>query len=183
MKEKLLAMLKALGLVKDDNQAQVEAELNKLELDKPPVIDASKVQDAGLKQMLETIQTEITILRTSNKQLADALASEKTEREKGIQAQQAAAKTEQEKKVKESVDGAIKTGKYPEAKREFLTKLFTNDFESATEVVKDAPVDKHFKPEAIPGKPPPVKQEGIKSPLDSTTPLFTKVKELANVTD
>lgn len=185
MKEKLLAALRALGLVKDDNQAQIVAELDKLELDKPAVIDASKLQDAGLKELLGTIQSEISVLRQSNKNLADALAAEKTEREKAIKAQQDAAKLESDKKVKTAVDEAIKAGKYPEAKRDFLTKLFEKDFESAAEIVKDAPVDKHFKQsnENNNNNHNDKKQNEMKSPLEVSSPLLESVKKFANITD
>lgn len=185
MKEKILALLKTLGLVKDDNQAQVIAELEKLDLEKAPVIDASKVQDAGLKQLLESIQTEISILRTGNKSLADALAAEKTEREKAIKAQQDAAAADKAKKVSEAVDAAIKAGKFPEAKREYLTKLFTSDFDSAAEIVKDAPVDKHFKADGTNNNNnnKNEKTDGIKSPLDVSSPLLDSVKKFANINE
>jgi hypothetical protein len=184
MKEKLIAALKALGLIKDENQAQVIAELDKLDLEKAPVIDASKVQDAGLKQLLESIQTEISILRTGNKSLADALAAEKTEREKAIKAQQDAAAADKAKKVSEAVDAAIKAGKFPEAKREHLTKLFTNDFDSAAEIVKDAPVDKHFKPgDNNNNNNKNDKNDGMKSPLEVNSPLLESVKKFANINE
>lgn len=184
MKEKIIAALKALGLIKDEDVQKVTDELGKLELEKAPVIDASKIPDAGMKQMIESIQTSIQLLTNDNKTLRDALAKETSAREAAIKAQSDATAAEKATKVKTAVDEAIKAGKYPEAKRDHLTKLFTNDFESAAEIVKDAPVDKHFKPGEKPGeKPGKPSPGGMKSPLDVTSPLVESVKKFANITD
>lgn len=183
MREKILALLKTLGLVKDDNQAQVLAELDKLDLEKAPIIDASKVPDAGMKAMLESIQTQIQILTNDNKTLRDALAGEKQAREAAIKAQNEANAAEQAKKVKTAVDDAIKAGKFPEAKRDFLTKLYEKDFDSATEIVKDAPVDKHFKPGENNNNNNDKKNSEIKSPLEVSSPLLDSVKKFANIND
>jgi hypothetical protein len=187
MKEKILALLKALGVVKDEDLAKVTTELDKLELEKPinPPIDTSKIQNEDIKKLIEGFQAQINSVMAVNKNLADALAAEKKAREEAIAAQTATAKTEKDKKIADAVDAAIKEGKFPEAKREHLKKMFEADFDSFAEVVKDTPVNKHFQTSEK-------KKEGennnnnnnepiIKSALDTGGGLFTKVKEFAGL--
>ena len=184
MKEKILALLKTLGLVKDEDVTKVTAELDKLELDKPAPIDTSKIQDGEMKKLVEGFQSQLASFAEVNKQLTASLAAEKAARDAAVAAQQANQKTEQEKKVTTAVDAAIKEGKYPEAKRAFLTNLFTKDFEATTELVKDTPVDKHFKTNT-----PALDKDGkpvnngpkILGPLDTRSDLQAKVFEYAGL--
>lgn len=186
MKEKILALLKSLGIVKDEDVTKVTAELDKLELDKPAPIDTSKIQDAEMKKMIEGFQSQLASFSEVNKQLTASLAAEKAARDAAVAAQQTNQKTEKEKKVTEAVDAAIKSGKYPEAKRDFLKKMFDADFDSFTEIVKDAPVDKHFKPNTpvLDKDGKPVTTEPVlKGPLDTGSSMLAKVNEFAGISN
>lgn len=162
MKDKLIALLKTLGLLKDEDVAKVTAELDKLDLDKKPEppapVDTSKITDPILKQLIEKLEGRNNSLEQMVKDLTTKLAAEAEAREKAINAQQAADKMAAEKKVTDAVEVAIKSGKYPEAKRAWLKERFEKDFEGFSDIVKESPVDKHFKAPAEPkhdkdGKP------------------------------
>jgi hypothetical protein len=188
MKEKILALLKTLGLVKDEDVTKVTAELDKLELDKPAPIDTSKIQDGEMKKLVEGFQSQLASFAEVNKQLTAALAAEKTARDAAVAAQQTNLKIEKEKKVTEAVDAAIKAGKYPEAKRDFLKKMYEADFDSFAEIVKDTPVDKHFKPGTEPkldkdGKPITTTEPTLKGPLDTGSSMLSKVNEFAGISN
>lgn len=186
MKEKLIALLKQLGLLKDDNQETVLAELDKLDLENPPApIDTSKISDPETKKMFEELNKQISALTAVNKNLTEKLGEETKARDAAIKAQQDQQKAEQDKKVNDAVDAAIKSGKFPEAKREHLKKLYTADFDSTAEMVKDAPVDKHFKPSAetkLDDKGNPIKETpkpvGPLAGADKT--ILAKINEMNN---
>jgi DNA-directed RNA polymerase beta subunit len=183
MKEKILALLKALGIMKDEDITKVTAELDKLEFDKPAPVDTSNIKDAEMKKLIEGFQSQLTSFAEVNKQLTASLAAEKAARDAAVAAQQTNQKTEKEKKVTEAVDAAIKAGKYPEAKRDFLKKMFDADFDSFTEIVKDTQVDKHFKPENKEGDKDNKGEVVIKGPLDTGGGLLSKVNEFAGISN
>ncbi|NUN68831.1 MAG: hypothetical protein HUU02_03875 [Bacteroidetes bacterium] len=149
MKDKLLALLKSLGLIPDDKLESVSKELDKLELDKPAPapIDPSKITDPALKQIVEALNSQVTVLGQQNKTLLDTLTAERTEREKAVKLQQDQAKKDKDQKVADLVAKALKEGKIVKAKEEWLKKYAEADVTAAEEWVKDAPVDKNFKPE------------------------------------
>ncbi len=149
MKDKLLALLKSLGLIPDDKLESVSKELDKLELDKPAPapIDPSKITDPALKQIVEALNSQVTILGQQNKTLIDTLNAERTEREKAVKLQQDQATKDKTQKVADLVAKALKEGKIVKAKEEWLKKYAEADVTAAEEWVKDAPVDKNFKPD------------------------------------
>ncbi|KAB2967520.1 phage protease [Zoogloea sp.] len=156
MKEKLIALLKSLGLLTDDKVEAVSKELDKLELEKKPdaPIDASKITDPALKAVIEGLQNQNASLSQQIKSLTDTLAAEQTDRAKAIKVQQDQAKKDRELKVTELVTRALKEGKIVKAKEEWLKKYAENDLTAAEEWVKEAPVDKNFKPEPTKDNPP-----------------------------
>jgi phage I-like protein len=149
MKDKLLALLKALGILPDDKVQALSAELDKLDLEKKPepTIDSSKITDPAMKQMFEALNNQITVLGNQNKTLLDTINAERSEREKAVKLQQDQAKSDAEKKVTELVARAKKEGKIVQAKEEWLKKYAVADLAAAEEWVKDAPVQPGFKPE------------------------------------
>lgn len=186
MKEKILALLKALGVIKDEDLAKVTSELDKLEFDKSTNIDTSKIQNEDLKKLIEGFQTQINSVMAVNKNLADALAAEKKARDEAIAAQTATQKTEAEKKITDAVEAAIKEGKYPEAKRDWLKGRFEKDFEGMTEIVKEAQVDKHFKPADKTNTQDKSKQHddtAPRNPFNTNQTVFDSVAKYANITE
>lgn len=174
MKDKLIALLKTLGILTDDKVESVSKELDKLDLDKKsdPVIDPSKIADPALKQVIEALNNQVSILSNQNKTLLDTLNAERTEREKSVKLQQDQAKTEQEKKVTALVEQALKEGKISKAKEAWLKDLATTKFELAESWVKDAPVEKGFKGEGDKGAgdkgtPPAAKPTSMKAYMDN----------------
>lgn len=154
LKDQLLALLKSLNLLPADKEKSVSDELDKLDLDKAPApaIDPSKITDPALKQIVEALNNQVTILGQQNKTLLDTLNAERTEREKSVKLQQDQAKTAAETKVTELVAKALKEGKISKAKEAWLKDLATTKFELAETWVKDAPVEKGFKAEAEGGE-------------------------------
>lgn len=144
--QKIIDSLKKAGILAEDKVASVQTELEKIELPKTEQtkIDTSKITDENIKTLIEQFQSQNNILAQEVKSLSAALAAEKDAREKSIKAQDEVAKTEKEKKIKESVDKVIKEGKFPEAKREALTKQANLDLGAFEDFVKDIPVNKHF---------------------------------------
>lgn len=189
MKEKILALLKSLGIVKDEDVAKVTSELDKLQLDAtPPVpIDTSKIQNEDMKKLVDSFQSQLNSVMEVNKQLTASLAAEKAARDAAIAAQETNQKSEKEKKITAAVDAAIKEGKFPEAKRDHLKKLFESDFDSATEIVKDTPVNKLFKPTKEKNENDNNNNNNndvvIKSALDTGSSLLGKVREFANLNE
>jgi hypothetical protein len=149
MKDKLIALLKTLGILTDDKAESLSKELDKLGLDKnqDPVIDSSKISDPALKQVIETLNNQVAILGNQNKTLLDTLNAERTEREKAVKLTQDQAKADSLKKVDALVEQALKDGKISKAKESWLKDLATTKYELAESWVKDAPVEKGFKPE------------------------------------
>ncbi|MEW5799970.1 MAG: phage protease [Bacteroidota bacterium] len=149
MKEKLIALLKSLGILTDDKVDAVSKELEKLDLDKKPepTIDASKISDPAMKQVIEELQNQNLILSRQIKTLTDTLTAERTERERAIQLQRQQAEKEKTQKVSDLIARALKEGKIVKAKEEWLKKFADQDLDAATEWVNGAPVDKNFVPE------------------------------------
>jgi len=180
VKEKLIALLKALGLWNDEKAKELDSKLSEIIEDpKPPVVDTSKLAPE-LKGVMDAMQGQVAALTEQNKALMATLTKEREDREKIISTQQAQVKAEQEKKVKEAVDNAIKQGLFPEAKREAMSKLAGADFAAYEILIKDMKPDPHFKADDKNNqqkKDEPV----IKSPLDTGSPILAKVKEFAGI--
>jgi hypothetical protein len=132
-----------------DKQAEVEAKLKEIKIEEPKKpeqkteVDLSKVP-AELKPMFEKLQTQISALTQMNKDLLAGIAEEKKTREASIQAEQDRLKKENEKKITDTVAADLKAGKYKEALKEHYIKLYTADYDSTLEAVKNMPGDKHF---------------------------------------
>lgn len=182
MKEQLIALLKKLGLWNEEKAKELEAELAKVNATtEPPKVDTSKLAPE-LKGVVDAMQNQVNALTEQNKALLATLTKEREDREKIIKTQQDQAKTEQEKKVKEAVEKAIKDGIFPEAKREAMAKLANADFASYEALVKDMKPDPHFM--KADGKPPAADSGAakIKSPLEPVgNPMLAKVKEFAGI--
>ncbi|MFZ4620969.1 MAG: phage protease [Bacteroidota bacterium] len=186
MKDKLLALLKTLGILTDDKVQTLSAELDKLDLEKgsgAQNIDPTKVTDPALRALIEGLQNNNAILTQQMKTLTDTMVAERTEREKAVKLQQDQAKTAHETKVTELVAKALKEGKITKAKEEWLKKYAGTDLAEAEAWVKDAPVAPGFKPEQT--KESSNKEgEGDKvlSPLSGVNPsILSKVNEMAGL--
>jgi hypothetical protein len=138
-----------------------------------------------MKQVLESLQSQINAMNQQNKTLLDTLTAERTDREKAVKTQQDQMKADREAKVKAAVDKAIKEGKYPEAKRESLLKSANADLESFEDMVKDLPVNKHFKTEEKTEENKGAAGEvKLKSPIENANAtILSKVKAFAQVTE
>ncbi len=189
MKEKLLALLKTLGLLPDDKVEAVSKELDKLELEKKPdtPIDASKITDPALKAVIEGMQSQNAVLGQQVKDLTSMLTAERNDREKAVKIQQDAEKKNKEQKVADLLAKALKEGKIVKAKEEWLKKFAEADVAAAEEWVKDAPVDKNFKPDTGSQKKEgeQEKNEGdVRSPLSAVNPtLLSKIHEMSGTSN
>lgn len=167
LRDQLLALLKSLGLLPDDKVDSVTKELDKLDLEKKtePSIDPSKITDPALKQVIEALNNQISIMGNQNKTLLDTLNAERTEREKAVKLQQDQAKSAHETKVTELVAKALKEGKIVKAKEGWLKQYATDHFAEAEAWVKDAPVVAGFKAE------PEKKEDGSQKAEFKTTSM------------
>ncbi len=145
MKEKILALL---GLFKKaltpEKAAELQPEIDALLSALPdesnldtskiktddPVLKALLAQNQGLAQMVKELQTTI--------------AKEQTDREAIIKTNQERAKVDQQTKIANAVDAALKANKITEAQKPMYTELFTSNFEVTQKVVETLPVAKQF---------------------------------------
>jgi hypothetical protein len=184
--KKIVEALRALKVVPEDKMPEVDTALSGLKLEEQAQnIDPSKINDPAMKQVVEGLQGQLNAMTQQYKAVMDALTAERTDREKAVKTQQDQIKADREAKVKAAVDKAIKEGKYPEAKRESLMKSANADLESFEEMVKDLPVDKHFKAEDKgQGDKGAAGEVKIKSPIENANAsILSKVKEFAQVTE
>lgn len=192
MKEKIIAMLKALNLWKEEDAQKITDELDKLETPPAPParIDTSKIADAAMKQTVEALQQTVQLITQQNKELLASLAAEKKAREDAVSIQNAQLKTEKEKKVAAAVQKLLDEGKISSDEEKALwKKTFEADLETGEKLSASLPVKPGFKPVKKDGQTPPAtppnKEEGhLPSPLDSSnTGILKAVKEFAQVTD
>ena len=171
----MLDLLKKLGVLTDDKLESVSKELDALELDKKPEtrIDASRVADPQMKELIEMIQNQNAVLAEQVKSLTHSLAEEKTQRDNAMKIQQTEAKKAQDAKNAELVARALKEGKIVKAGEEQFKSFVEKDFGFAENWLKTAPVDKSFKPEAKandrgePAAPGAAKPANMKAYMDN----------------
>lgn len=197
MKDQFIALLKKVGLWNDAKADEITKALDEIKIEtptpaQPANIDTSKITDPVVKQMFDTLNGQLVIVTKQNKDLLDTLAQERQQRENAIKVQQDQAKKDLEKKVTDLVAGALKEGKIPKAKEDWLKKFAEKDIDGATEWVKEAPVDKHLAAEqnkdgkTKEGKKSEKKDDepGIKSPLaGANSTILSKVQEFAGIQD
>jgi len=160
VKEKLIALLKAAG-VSDEKIAEMKATL-----------DAFKVDEVTPPAKTTTTQepdVETVALRKEVKELKDLLNKEVTERQQGIVAQKERTENELKAKREALIAKALKEGKIPEAKKEWLTKLAEKAYDEAESFVNDAPVMAGFKP-AVDDKGKPAGEQGGQGGQQAQTP-------------
>lgn len=185
MLDKIIELLKKMGVLADDKVDEVKNSLGEIVKDEPgpptppptspPTLPTNVSPE--LKAFFENMSNQINALTAQNKSLMASLDKERSDRESMIKIQNDQAKAEKERKISDAVDDAIKKGYYPESKRETIKKIATNDLEAFQEMLKDMKPDPRFiKPE----KKTPETEHVIKTPLDTgNAGILAKVKEFA----
>ncbi|TAK59425.1 MAG: hypothetical protein EPO24_07760 [Bacteroidetes bacterium] len=141
MKEKILALLKALNLP-DEKFNEVKAKIEELKLDAPSS-EQKTTTEVGITGELKTL---IDALRQDNKELKDALAAEKTERENGIKSQKERADAEAKAKREAFVKKMKDEGRVAEADVPTLETLLQANFDATVKAYETRPVLPGFKP-------------------------------------
>lgn len=144
MKDKLFAVLRAFGWNVDEKKVELEK-----------AIDELTVSDQG-----EGILAQLNALAEQNKQLYEALTSEKKAREESQKTILEQMKKDQELKIAKTLDEAKAVGKITPAQEPSFKKLLEEDFDATVAVIAGLPVHPaahKAKPEKQPGSdiPPP----------------------------
>jgi|GEM_PF-4748327 len=131
---------KLLGMVPEEQRAALEAEAAKLEAEgttaavaTPPVVAggaSSGGNTSALEQRLAASEAKV-------QQLLDALVAEKTERERGVEAQQSLQKQQREKDIKDQLDTAVREGRIAAEKRDFWAERMKTDFDGAKVILSE----------------------------------------------
>jgi len=128
MLEKLIAKLKEIGLITADKEDAVKTALADFKLEPTaPVIDASKLTDPQLKQLIDNFNSQTLMLTESNKTLEKLLAAEKTAREGAINAAKSADEAQKKANAEKLIGEALKNGKIAEAdKQKYIDKAIAD---------------------------------------------------------
>lgn len=184
MYEKILAILKAIGIDITGKEEQLKTQTAELEKDKNGNIDIEKLL-AGLNgkgkepdPVLTAIIEQNKILTQSVKDLQSVIGQEQTARKAAIEAAQAQAKTEQEKKINELIEKAFTDKKIVEADKALYKSLAEKDFDNTSKLIAGMKVAKQFegkKPDGD-GKNTPAPKDIL---LNGNPGMLAKIKEFS----
>ena len=147
MQEKILAILKSLGLVPADKEDAVKTALAEIKPEPTaPVIDPSKVTDPQMKILIENLNTQISLLTQDNKTLKDLFTAEKTAREAAINASKTADAAQKKANAEKLIADYKKVGKLAEADTAEYVEKATNDFEGTKKAIERFQTIPGFKP-------------------------------------
>lgn len=149
MKEKLIELLKKLGIDITGKETELKTELDKLAKDGDGNIDLAKLDltklsGGGNDDLVKAVLEQNKILTQSVKDLKDTLAKEISDRENAIKAQQEQAKKDQEKKINDAIEKAKKEKRIVEADVEKWKDRLTKDFDEWNTELEAKPVPKEF---------------------------------------
>lgn len=146
MLDKIIEALVKAGVIKDEQKTAVNDALKDVQLQPEVKVDASKMTDPQLRELVSGLTQQINNITQANKQLTDALAAEKTARDNAIKAQAdadlAAKKTNAEKLVAD----ALKNGKIAEAEKQTYLDKATADYEGTKTAIERFTTIPGFKP-------------------------------------
>ena len=128
MQEKILAILKSLGLVPADKEDAVKTALAEIKPDATaPVVDASKLTDPQLKTLIETLNATVAANAQDLKTMTALFAQEKSAREAAINASKTADAAQKKANAEKLIGEALKTGKIAEAdKQKYIDKAIAD---------------------------------------------------------
>jgi len=147
MVNKFIELLKKLGILPADKEAELTKEIETLLASEK--VDTGKIEEllkgaGGNVEVFKLLIEQNKSLTQAVKDLQTTLSAEASEREKIVKATQERAKADNEKKVADAVDEALKSGKITEAQKANYTNLFTANFDSTKAIVDGLPVSKQF---------------------------------------
>jgi len=128
MQEKILAILKSLGLIPADKEDAVKTALAEIKPEPtPPVIDASKLTDPQLKTLIETLNATVAANAQDLKTMTALFAQEKSAREAAINAAKSADAEQKKANAEKLIGEALKSGKIAEAdKQKYIDKAIAD---------------------------------------------------------
>lgn len=136
MKEKILAILKKLGIAYDEKQNDLLTELNSLGLENMDKIEIPNGVDEATKKIMQALVEQNKALAGNVDILRQTLGEEKAQRDAAILAEQTRQKAEKKSKVESAVKKLLDEKKITEADKPVWEKLLDNDFESSTKVAE-----------------------------------------------
>ncbi|HBO60543.1 TPA: hypothetical protein DD449_02585 [Candidatus Berkelbacteria bacterium] len=172
MQEKILAILKSLGLVPADKEDAVKTALAEIKPETTaPVIDPSKLNDPQMKQFITDLAAQLSVVTESNKTLQQLLAAEKTAREGAINAAKSADAEQKKTNAEKLIGDALKAGKIAEAdKQKYIDKAIADHDGTKGDIERFATIP-GFKPAPDAGgdknKPGEQQVSKIRGPLAS----------------
>lgn len=175
MQEKILAILKSLGLIPADKEEAVKTALAEIKLEPTaPVIDASKLTDPQLKTLIETLNSTVAANAQDLKTMTALFAQEKAQREASIKAQQDADAATKKANAEKLIGEALKNGKIAEAdKQKYIDKAIA-DYDGTKGDIERFATIPGFKP--APGasekNEPPKNVSTLRGPLSSADPTI-----------
>ncbi len=141
---KLIALLVKLGIITADKEADATKALEALPGDEEPLqkkVDASAIADPAIRSMFETVTQKLAASDQMNKQLLEAMTSEKTARENAQKTIDAQMKSDAKKKVEDAIAKALTEGRIAAADKDTWVKVLENDFDSSSKILTTLPVN------------------------------------------
>jgi hypothetical protein len=182
MKEKLIAILKSLGLYTDDKKVEIDKALEAIEEPKP----APKIASTPTDESIE-LKTMVDSLKEQNKQLFTAIAEEKKAREASQKAVADQMKADKDKKITDALVKAEADGKISKAQTDGWKKILELDYETGSAQLTALPVNPAFKKaddkkaDDKKGDPPSNKNLGLASSAEPK--ILDSIMKMANITD
>jgi seryl-tRNA synthetase len=191
MKEKLIAILKTLGLYSDDKKAEIEKALDELEKSegKPKAGDQKSAAgdqrpESGVQALPKEVLDQLAVLAEQNKQLFAALAEEKKAREEANKAIAEKMKADQKKRIDEFIEK--NKARIPPSDVEEVRRNLEKDFEAFSKLIEKLPEDPAMKkdqkdnksPKSAEGVPP-----GATLALGGTKSIRDQIEKLTTISD
>jgi len=109
-------------------------------------LDASKISDPALKQIVETLNAQVGALNEQNKTLLATLNAEKNARDAAVKTQQEQIKSQRDKQIADALKSAEDKGQLAKADVPQWQKLLEADFDTSGKILAALPVKPGFKP-------------------------------------
>lgn len=143
MKDKLLAMLKTLGLYSEEKKAEIEKALEDLKLDEGKKSDGGGQKSDAKTELPKEVMEQLAALAEQNKQLFAALAEEKKSREEANKAIQEKMKADKAKQITDFIEK--NKARIPPSDIEEVKKNLEKDFDAYSKLIAKLPEDPAMK--------------------------------------
>jgi len=137
MLDKLIALLKTLGVDVEAKKGEIEKAAKELEPPKPPPVK----KDGETNPEIEQLRSDLAAATEQIKSLVSLVGTEKTEREKAQKTIADQMKADREKKVTDLIAKHEKAGQIPPAMKDHWKKLLEADYDATAKVIEGLPVD------------------------------------------